>query len=392
MSSRIRTALTTPGPWVFALLSALDGLSRACFAALLPLVALDVVGSARNVSAVFSAVGWAGLAATFTIPWLVRRFRADAVYTLGGVLLFAAPFLLWTATTAGLVGGLLLRAVAVACTNIVISLYIMEYIPKTMLGRSEPLRTFAAAFAWSFGPWFGVWLYESGSPAGVYLFSAAVACGFLAYFRGLGMAPPITAQRAAGQSANPWASVRRFAAQPRLVLAWLLNFGRECWWVAFFVYLPITVVQAGESATTGALVLSCGTAFLFVTPLLGWFGRRFGLRRVFIACFLAMGSLTLGTGLLFEHSWLAASLQLAAALCAVTLDSVGYIPFMRAVRAHERPEMTMIFTSYRDIAWLLPTMLFAALLSVFDLSVVYLTTGIALFGFAFLARWIPRGL
>jgi MFS family permease len=392
MSSRFIAALTTPGPWVFALLNALDGMSRACLAALLPLVALDVVGSARNVSAVFSAVGWAGLAATFTIPWLVRRFRADAVYTLGGILLVVSPILFWTSTTMGLVGGLLLRAVAMACTNIVISLYIMEYIPKQMLGRSEPLRTFAAAFAWSFGPWFGVWLYQSGSPAGVFLFSAVVACVFLTYFRGLGMAPPIAANRSVGRSASPWANIRRFVAQPRLVLAWLLNFGRECWWVAFFVYIPITMVQAGESATTGALVLSCGTAFLFVTPLMGWFGRRFGLRRVFIACFIAMASLTTATGLLFEQHWLAAGLQLGAALCAVTLDSVGYIPFMRAVRARERPEMTMVFGTYRDIAWLFPTMLFTVLLSVFDLSVVYLTTGLALFGFAFLARWIPRGM
>ncbi len=389
MPSRLAAALTTPGPWVFAILTAMEGMARASLASVLPLVALDIVGSARNVSAVFSAVGWAGLAATFTIPWLVRRFRVGTVYALGGALLLIAPLLFWTGSAEALVAGLLLRTFSMACLTVGISLFIMAYIPKKVLSRSEPLRTFCAAFAWCFGPWLGVQLHGSNLPGAAFLFSVAVGALFLLYFLGLRIASPIPGER---PMTSPWRNVRRFVAQPRLVLAWFLNFGRECWWVCFFIYIPIYMVQSGESQSTGALMVSSGTAFLFVTPLLAWFGRRFGLRRVFIACFAVSGVATVGTGLLFAHHWWAAGLQLVAALCAVTLDSVGYIPFMRAVRARERPEMTMIFSTYRDMAGLLPTALFALLLSFFDLSAVFLATGLALFGFAVLARWLPRGM
>jgi drug/metabolite transporter (DMT)-like permease len=389
MPSRLRAALTVPGPWVFAILTALEGMARASLAALLPLVALDIVGSARNVSAVFSAVGWAGLAATFTIPWLVRRFRAGAVYALGGVLVVLATPLYWAGSAETLVLGLLFRVFAMACLNVGISLFIMATIPKRMLSRSEPLRTFCAAFAWSFGPWLGVTMHESAWPAAAFAFSAAVGLLFLAYFLALRIPSPTGGGEAKG---SPWRNMRRFCAQPRLVLAWLLNFGREWWWVCFFIYTPIFMVQAGESESTGAMVVSFGTAFLFVTPLMAWFGRRFGLRRVFVTCFTIAGAATVATGVWFEHHWWAAGLQLAAALCAVTLDSVGYIPFMRAVRARERPEMTMVFGTYRDLAGLLPTALFTALLTFFDLSAAFLATGVALFAFAALSRFIPRGM
>ena len=76
----------------------------------------------------------------------------------------------------------------------------------------------------------------------------------------------------------------------------------------------------------------------------------------------------------------------------VALDAVGWIPFLRAVRARERPEMTLVFTLYRDVSMLSSTIFFSLLLSVAPLGSVFVTIGTILLGCAWLARWLPRGL
>ena len=82
----------------------------------------------------------------------------------------------------------------------------------------------------------------------------------------------------------------------------------------------------------------------------------------------------------------------AGAAGAVALDSVCVVPFMRAVRARERPEMTMVFSMYRDVAGLVPPAFFAALLSFLELWSVFAATALGLVGCAWFARWIPRGM
>jgi len=391
LPNRVFRTLAQPGPWTFAVLSAIEGLSRASLAAVIPLLAFDILGNARDVSALFTAVGWVALATSFALPWLVRRFRVRRIYALGGALLVVAPLLYWTSTIPGWAAGQMMRVFALACVNIGLSLYIMAYIPKRQLGRSEPLRTFCAAFAWSIGPWLGVMLATSFAPAVAYLFSAGCAVLFLVYMLNLPLGDPL-AGGSTSKATTPWRNIQRFLAQPRLILAWLLNFGREFWWVTFFIYGPIYMVQAGESQQTGALILSCGTAFLFVTPLMGWIGRRVGLRRFFMACFAVSASATLAIAFVFDNHWLGAALLLVGALCGVSLDAVGHIPFLRAVRARERPEMTMVFGTYKDMASMIPTALFTVLLSFLPLSAVFAATGIVLCGSVLLARFIPRGM
>jgi MFS family permease len=386
----VRT-LSRPGPWTFAVLSAIEGLSRASLAAVIPLLAFDIMGNARDVSALFTAVGWVALATSFALPWMVRRFRIRRIYALGGALLIVAPLLYWTSTVPGWAAGQMMRVFALACVNIGISLYIMAYIPKRQLGRSEPLRTFCAAFSWSLGPWLGVMLATEFAPAFAYLFSMGCAVLFLAYMLSLPLGDPLATGPAA-RPTTPWRNVRRFLAQPRLNLAWLLNFGREFWWVMFFIYGPIYMVQAGESQETGALILSCGTAFLFVTPLMGWVGRKIGLRRFFMTCYAVAGTATILIAVFFDQHWIAAGFLLLGALCGVSMDSVGHVPFLRAVRARERPEMTMVFGTYKDLAGLIPTALFTLLLSFLPLSAVFAATGLVLYGAVLLARFIPRGM
>jgi hypothetical protein len=86
-------------------------------------------------------------------------------------------------------------------------------------------------------------------------------------------------------------------------------------------------------------------------------------------------------------------LLVSSALGAITLDSVGMVTFLRAVRTRERAEMTMVFTLYRDLAALIPFLFFSVLLAFFDeLWIVYGTVSIGLLGAAWLSRHVPRGM
>lgn len=385
-------AVVTPGAVVFALLFMLDSMARASLATVVPLLALRMLGNARDVSILFSAIGWIGVALALFIPTIVRRYRPRWVYTAGAALLVVAPFLLALDTLPGLAGGMLARVLAAACLLNALNLYIMAYIKKRDMARSEPLRTFFSAFAWTTGPFLGVWLYNNVSPWATYLLSAGCAVLLIAYFWRLRMeyGPALPADEPAPTS--PVANIRRYMAQPRLRLAWILNFGRETWWVMFFIYGPLYMVTHGMDETAGALLISCGTAMLFTTPAMGWLGRRIGLRPFMMLAFLLLAVATLSAAVFVEQPGHVAAALLIGALGAVALDSVCVVPFMRAVRARERPEMTMVFSMYRDLAGLLPTALFAALLSFLDLWSVFAATGLGLVACAWLARWIPRGM
>src|SRR5262249_47852960 len=226
--------IAKPGAVVFAMLSALDGMARGLLVTVISFEAQRILGNARDMSILFSAVGWTWIVPVLFIPALVRRLRPRWTFTLAVLLMIAAPLLMALGSLPGLAGGLLLRGFASVCLMNLMSLYIMAYIRKRDLARSEPLRTFFAAGAWTLGPWLGVHLYAHAARWSVFALSSACALLLLGYFWWLRIehGPALAPQEPPRMS--PLANMRRFVAQPRLTLAWLLNFGREMWWVTFF--------------------------------------------------------------------------------------------------------------------------------------------------------------
>ena len=111
-------------------------MARATLSTVIPLQAYAVLGSERNVSLLFFAVGWVGIIATLFIPVLVRRFRPRWVYTMAVLLLIVAPALFALSNLAGLVAGMFLRTYGAACLLNLLNLYIMAYIRKRDLSRS----------------------------------------------------------------------------------------------------------------------------------------------------------------------------------------------------------------------------------------------------------------
>ena len=386
------TRAARPGATVFAVLFTLESLARATLVTVIPLQAFELFGSARNVSILATLVGVSGLVGSFSIPFLIRWLRRRWVYTLGAVLLAGAALLLATATQAGQASAMLLRTFGTACLNIALSLYIMDYIAKRDLVRSEPRRMMFCAFAWTVGPALGVWLHERVGHGAPEILSAGCALVLLGVFWWLRIADNPAVGAASRPPPDPLRAIRRFVAQPRLRLGWTIPFGRSSWWSMFFTYAPLYMVVHGAPPLAGALVASAGNAVLFLAPLGGRLGRRFGLRRVIAGGFVVLGASTLAAGLI-DGAWITGGLLVAGALGAAALDAVGGIPFMRSVHAYERPAMTTVYRTYVDVSELLPSALFALLLVLFPLKAVFIATGLAMFGFAAVAlRHVPRGL
>ena len=188
----------------------------------------------------------------------------------------------------------------------------------------------------------------------------------------------------------PWQFIRRYLAQPRLKLAWVIPFGRSTFWTTFFVYPPIYIVKNGGSEILVAIMLSGGQALLLLSPIFGRVGARFGLRRVIIAAALLTGAVAIAVGLARPSPEIATALFILAAVGATVLDALGNIPFLRSVRRHERSEMTSVFRTYIEASQLLPSALYAAVLLFAPLPAVFLVLGAVLLATAWYARYLPR--
>jgi len=375
-----------PGAESLAVLFTIESLARAVLATVIPLQALDLLGDAQSVSVLFFAVSCVGLCGSLTVPWMVRRTARRWIYSAGAVLLAAAGGLLALEGTFGQVAGMMARVIGTVAVTICINLYIMDNIPRRELTRMEPKRMFYSAGAWTIGPVLGVFLRNEVAEWAPYVVSTATSCTMLGYFWFLRMTEKPVFSGPADRAPGPLANVKRFAAQPRLLLAWLAAIGRNVWWAIFFIYGPIFAVQSGLGEMVGGIIVSAGSGFLFLIPVWGWCTRRFGLRRMLLIGFSVSGISTLLAAALAGAPWATVVMLMVAAFAMIAVDAVGNVPFMLSVRPRERAEMTSVYNTYRDVAEMAPPGIISLLLRVFELPVVFVTGGIVVLAVAGLSR------
>jgi len=357
----------------------------------LPVVTLSVMGDAQTVSLVYVAVGLAGFLGRLGIPVLTRVLHRLGVLTLGVGALALSLLLLWTETRGGVVIGLILNVFAIACFEVVLTLHVLDYIPRPALGRFEAVRIFYSALPWTLGPWLGVYLRENVAHWLPYLISVSMAALLLAAFRGFGFAgEPAARTPPRRRSLSPTLYLIRFFAQPRLRLGWALAVGRSSWWGMFQVYAPIYAIQSGLGAEMGGAIVSAGIGWIWLVPLWGWLGRRYGLRRLLIAGYASAALVTIAAAAVMGVPAVGAAMLVLAAFCTEIIDGAGNSLYLRAVHSYERSEMTAVFVSYRDFSQFAPPAVFSVVLSVFPLPAVFVTGGIMMLGMTGLCRYIPK--
>jgi len=350
------------GAWTFSLLFFLESVARATLVTVLPLTAFALFGSKEAVSLAYTAVSFVALAFTFAIPALVRLLSRRWAYTVGAALLGLYAALLALDAPPALVLAMFCRTAGAAVLNVTLNLYILDNIGRRELTRSEPLRLAVATLAWGLAPYLGVRLMQGAglwAPAALSI-AASVALVALFWTRRLAEGGPIAATLpGAGRSPppvrHPLAAARRFAAQPRLRLAWAIAFARSAFWTTFFVYVPILLVEGGLGATAGGLAVAAGNLMLLNNLFARGWADRFGLRRVLGAALVAAGALALAAGIAsLRLPAVAGVAMVGGAFFAALLDGLGPVPFLRAVRVHERAEMSAVYRTYLDASELLP--------------------------------------
>lgn len=379
---------------MFAVLYAIESFSRATLASTIPIQAYDLLQNKQQVSVLYFSVGIIGIMATLSAPLLFRHFRRRTVYVAGALFIVGACACLATYSLPGQVAGMFLRIAGAGTLSIALSLYMLDHIPRQGFVRAESLRLALATLAWTIGPWFGVWLYVTYGHVAPNLWGAMWAVILIAIFFLFRLSVRKGQTPVRVQPVNPVTSIRRFVAQPRMRLAWLIAFGRSCYWGTFYVYAPILMVTTGEGKMAGGLVVSLGNALLAMAIGWGRLGDRFGVRRVVVFAFVSAAIAALAAGAAGErHPWIAAILLLTGVNFAVALDAVGGAPFLRAVHPYERPQMTAVYRTNLDLSDLLPALIYSIILGFAGLGAVFAALGLFCAFCAWVAwRHLPRSM
>ncbi len=375
-----------------AKLNALDGFSRSVLVGVVPLLALEVLGSKQAVILTYLLGSVMTLMITLNFATLERLLQRRWVLTLSGSFLIVAAFILYLGNGLAFAIGIGLRSAAASLFSVCLSLYIMDYIGKKALTRIESRRMVYNGAAWLIGPSLGIWLWNNSEPWTPFLTAALGTCAMLALFWHLRLGPNKIVCKANRLSVNPLKVIPRYFKQPALRIAYLITLSRSMFWVSLFVYGPIYVVEAGLPNWVAGGLLSFASGLLFFSPLCRNLADKFGCRAIIIAGQLIAG---LNLSILFligEAQPIGLVFWIAAAVGAVMLDVLGNIPFMRLVKARERTEMTMIFSTWREGSELITPLVAAVILMVAPFHVFYLFLGGLLVVAAFVSTYLPRRL
>ena len=382
------------GAFTFGILFLLESLVRSFNSAVLSIQAYDLLGSSQKVSILATSIALAVLFTTLFMPLLFAHMRRRWVYTIGGICMIAGSLALASYTLPGQVAGTLLRNSGASIMNVALQLYILDYIRKVDLTRTEPTRMALSTFAWVVGPISGVWLYEHYGPLAPQLAAMAAATLVLSVFWYLRLHDKVNLPSGTVQPFNPVTNAARFIKQPRLRLAWAIAFGRSCFWATFFTYGPILMIEGGMGKQAGGYIISGSQLFLLTAFFFGAMAKRIGVRGVISWCFTITALSVFGAGILGVASPVAASsCLLIGAFFASGIDAVGGIPYLRAVKPNERQRMTAVYRTFIESSELIPGFIFAIALSFFDVGIVFVILGICLSSLALLSwRYLPKSM
>lgn len=375
-----------------ARMSAIEGFSRSVLVSIVPLVALETLGSKENVALAYLAAGVLTLCITLNLGTLERLVQRRWLVTLGAFCLMLAAAFLFARSTWLLPFGIGLRSAAASIYTVCMSLYIMDYIGKKELTLNESRRMQYTGAAWLIGPFAGSWLVEHDLADIPFLLSIIAAAMMLAYFWKLRLGDNKVLAQAQSRAKNPWLAIKRYSGQKRLRIAYGITLSRSCFWVTLFVYGPIYLIESGLPVWSAGVLLSGVSGILFFSPTIGKASQRFGTRTVIFVGLTLTGLSLMGLGFLGEPTPWAVVFWVTGALGGVLLDVLGNIPFMRSVKPRERVAMTAVFSTWREASELLTPLLVSAVLVLFPFHVFFFILAFMHFSSAFFTSFLPRRL
>ncbi|WP_370225666.1 MFS transporter [Pararhodobacter marinus] len=368
-------AARKPGARAFATLSGLEAMIRGVLLSVFPLAMYDALGDAGRVSQVYFVIGLVSLAVGLLLPWINRRIPRRWLYTSGAALYVVGG-------VAGAAGGMWVVVALMTCTLatvtcfICLNAYVLDYVAKNDLGRTETLRMFYSALSWSAGPVTGVALMKIWAPL-PFLLAIVFGVVLIAAFWALRLGNGRLIARARGPAPNPLAFLGRFFAQKRLIAGWLFAVIRSCGWWGYIVYLPIYAIENGMWEGLGGALVSITNAMLFLSPLMLRWVQRSSVRVAVRTGFLCASAGFL-LAALSPLPLLAVACLFAASGFLILLDISGGLPFLMAVKPSERTEMAAVYSSFRDVSGILTPGLGAVILMVAPIQGIFAAVGLGL--------------
>lgn len=362
----------------FALLAGLEAAVRGTLIATIPLAVYDAFGSAQNLSHVYLVAGVITLFWGLLVPWLTTIWPRRWVYSAGCAFYLSAMILFILGTQTSVQLGILVMGIATVTCFVCFNAYVLDYVPRTNLGRTQSLQMVYAAAPWAIGPMSGVWLRSQWEPLPFLIAAifAAVQLSVFWYLR-LGNGKQIT--RAKGPAVNPLAYLGPFFAQPRLIAGWLFAVIRSCGWWVYVVYVPIFCIENGLGDKLGGIMLSCTNATLLLSPFMAAWVRKQTVRVTLRAALAYCAMMFCAATVLSPTPPLAMAVLFMGSFGLVMLDVVGGLPFMMSVKPSQRAEMAAVYSSFRDISGIATPAAAALVLMVAPLGFIFAASGL---GFA----------
>lgn len=378
-------------PWGIPIAYAIAVLARSSIIIVVPTLAYQDLGETSLVSAIYlgaSLIGLLGGVALSAALQTLGPWRLLLIASLAGL---AAAVLFCIRDPVALIAGLTLHLFMVQFFEAATNVYALNAIPRLHFSRFEPRRILLTGVAYILGPLAGGWLIQYGSFYLPFVLSGVCALLVPVCMARVLRATPTLVRPPKFARATGGVAVREFFRNPRLRLAWVLAVGRAGWWQMFFVYMPILIVTGGVGVAHAGTLAGIASGVLLLAPLWGLVLRLVGMRRLFFVSYAVCGTATAVAGLLVDISFGLAALALIVAAVAVSaIDSAGNAPFMRALRSREQMRMVPIYNTYREMSQIVPSAVYAIILTAFSLPSVFLVTGIALAILATACLKLPR--
>ncbi len=385
------TGSSTDAGTAIARLSGLEGLARSIPSAVVPLIALDALGSKAAVSYAYLGGSVLALIATLNIGRLDNIVARRWIVTLSIVLLTTSSVVFIFADGLLFVLGLGLLASEASIFSVMLSLYILDNIERRHVGFNEAKRMVRNGWAWAIGPIGAVWLwshYGRAVPFGLSIVFSGLTLWYFWVMR-LGPTPTFTPKSIAP---SPLQNIPQFFRQRYLRIAYAITLTRGLFWSSFFIYAPLYVIEAGLPVWMAGALLSTVASFLVLSPVVQRRAARFGARAVIVSGFCSLGASLIVLAALGEPRPIGVAVWVWAAAGASSIDVVNNVPFMRTVRPRQRVEMTTVFTTWREVSALLAPAIAVATLAVAPFWTFYLLLATFAFLAAVAATHLPRRL
>lgn len=381
-------ALTySPTPRIehFALLAGLEAAVRGTLISAMPLAVYQALGDAQATSLVYFSAGIVALIWGLMVPWATRFVPRRRAYTTGCCLYLGGMALASIGTAWSMPLAIICNAMATATTFVCFNAYVLDYVDRGNLGRSQSIQMVYAAAPWSIGPLAGVWLHDLWAPA-PFVLAGVFAMIQLAMFWVLRLGNGKQIQRAKGPAVNPLGYLGRFFRQPRLIAGWFFAVMRSCGWWVYVVYLPIFCVEAGLGDKVGGIAMSASNALLFAAPMINRLARKHSVRVSVRVAFGCAAFLMICAGLMAFLPWVTVALVMSTSVFLITLDVVGGLPFLMSVKPSERTEMSAVYSSFRDVSGILTPGAAWLVLFIAPLPGIFVAVGLGL-----LTSWFVAG-